>query len=267
MMSLRPWGLVMLVACGGGGGFPADAGPAPPEPTGKFSLAWSVTNTASEPIACNTIGGNVITVTLRNRAVQGGSTEVFTCSSLMGVSAPIAVGVYDMTFSLTGGVGELAVAPAQNGIVITEGATVPLTMLAFAVDATGGLELKLSANQTGGNCGLVANMGAGITGTQIVLTHATGGACEPLTFAISAGATQPAGSYTVNCATPVEIGCIESDQKLTVSNVPSGNYKIAVRGKIATASCWTNDDSLVVPPLSRVLNTTLNLAKQTIVGC
>ncbi|MEO8699243.1 MAG: hypothetical protein ABI867_04340 [Kofleriaceae bacterium] len=267
MSSLRSLFVVCALGCGGGGGFPVDAGPEPEPPTGKFSLAWTVNNAANEPIACNQIGGQVITVALRNRAVQGGSTEVFTCSSLTGVSAPIAPGVYDMTFSLNGLVGELAIAPPQGGIVITSNETTALTAIAFAVDATGALELVLSSNQTGGNCGAVASMGAGITGTTIALSHAAGGACEPVTFQVSAGATQPASTYLVNCATPVEVGCIENDQKLTVSGIPSGNYKIAVRGKIGTVTCWTNDDSLVVPPLSKVLNRTLNLAKQTIAGC
>jgi hypothetical protein len=171
-----------------------------------------------------------------------------------------------MTFELNGLAGLIATTPAQNGIVIRSNETVALQPLAFAVDATGGLELLISSNQSAGNCAPTAAMGAGITNTTITLAH-TDNTCEPVTFQISAGATQPAGTYTVDCANPALAACIENDQKLTVAPVPSGNYRIQIRGKVGDLDCWNNDDSLVVPPLSKILKTTLNLAKQTTVGC
>jgi len=248
-----------LAACGGGGGFPVDAAPDSPPPGGRFSLAWTVTDADGDPIPCNQVGGTVVTITMRNLAQAGGFTEAFTCNGMTGTSSAIPPGVYEMSFTLTGMAGQLGVAPSQNNVMIEENQTTPLEPISFAVDATGALELRLNANQTGGNCGPVANMGAGIEQMSIVLRH-TDQTCEPVLFQISGG-----GTYQVDCTTPVLIGCLESTQVLTASPLPSGNYRIQVRGKIGGADCWTNDDSLAVPPLGGTLDTTLNLVKA--VGC
>jgi hypothetical protein len=265
MLSTRAL-ILALAACGGGGGFPGDAGPDAAPPGGRFTLAWTVSDTNSQAITCGQVGAQVVTIALRNREVQGASTEAFTCSTATGTSSPIAPGTYDMTFELNGLAGLIATAPAQNGIVIRSNETIALEPLAFAVDATGGLELLISSNQAGGNCAPTAAMGAGITNTTITLAH-TDNTCEPVTFQVAAGATQPASTYTVDCANPTLAACIENDQKLTVSPVPSGNYRIQIRGKVGALDCWNNDDTLVVPPLSKILKTTLNLAKQMTVGC
>jgi hypothetical protein len=136
--------------------------------------------------------------------------------------------------------------------------------VSFAVDANGALELRLETSQPGGNCGDVGAMGAGIDAMTFTLRR-TDSTCEPITFQISAGATRPAGSYTVDCDNPALAACIENDQLLTAEPVPSGNYRVQIRGKVGGADCWTNDDSLAVPPLSKVLKSTLNLVKAP--GC
>lgn len=264
MTSLRLSVLLALAACGGGGGFPPDAGPDAPTPGGRFQLAWSVTDTAAAPIACGQVGAQVVTIALRNLSAAGGLTEAFTCNSGMGTSSPIPPGFYELRFSLNGLAGELATAPSQINVEIKANETTVVTPVTFAVDATGGLELLLAANQTTSNCGQPAAMGAGITALTLALEH-TDGSCEPVTFNVSAGATQGAFSYTVDCANPPLSVCIENDQKLTVGSLPSGNYRMRVRGQVNGTLCWTNDDTLVVPPLSKVLKTTLNLAKQN--GC
>ena len=201
----------------------------------------------------------------RNRAIQGGSTEVFTCSTLMGGSQGLVPGTYDLDFELGGvggvvGTGIIATSPRQMGIVIKSGENVTLTPLAFSVNATGGIKVNLSANKPGGNCGSVGNNGAGITGVTLTLQHTTGGACEPVTFTIAPNATLPGGSYTVNCTSPTVAPCIEADQQLSVTGVPSDGYQLHVRGKVATANCWTNDDTLPVPPLGRDVMRILNFA-------
>jgi len=253
--------LVVAVGCGSGGGFP-DARPidAPP-PTGTFSLAWSLTNTNSQPITCDEIGGLTVTALLRNRDVQGGSTEVFTCGTLMGTSQALVPGIYDIDFELNGVSGLIATAPKQMGIVVTSGGNVQLAPVAFSVDATGGLKLNFTTGTAGGNCVATASNGAGITQTTITLTKLSTGACAPVTFTIAAGATQPASTYTVDCTTPVVGPCIEADQQLSVAGVASGTYVIHVRGT-AGADCWKNDDQLPVPPVGHDLVRTLNLAIQ-----
>jgi hypothetical protein len=252
----------MLFGCGSGGGFPdARAIDAPP-PKGTFSLAWTITDTSAQPINCDTIGGTGISVNAHNLGASGGNPEVFSCSTGMGKSQGVPPGTYEMSFELDGISGTLATAPSQTGIVITANADTPLQPITFAVDATGGLDLSLSSGKGGGNCGAVAAMGAGITNTTITLQDSTG-ACAPVTFQISAGATKPAGTYTVDCAAPVLGPCIEHDQHLTATGLRSGNYTVHVRGKIGAADCYLNNDSFAVPPLGHSLMSTLNLGFAT----
>lgn len=257
MTFVRACLLVVAVGCGSGGGFP-DAPPIDvPVPGGTFSLAWSLTDAGGQPITCDDIGGLSVTALLRNRDVQGGSTEVFSCNTLMGTSQTLLPGTYDIDFELNGVSGLIATAPKQMGIIVTSGGNVELAPLAFAVDATGGMKLHFSTNTTGGNCA----GGAGITQTTITLNKLSTGACQPVTFTIGAGASQPASTYTVNCATPAIGPCIDADQELSVTGVPSGSYVIHVRGK-AGADCWKNDDQLPVPPVGRDLVRALNLSIQ-----
>ena len=257
----------LLAGCGSGGGFfdaavREDAIP----PGGTFSAQWMVTDNGGTAVECNKIGGQFMTVLLRNRALPIGEAEVFGCSSLSGQSKVVPAGIYDIRFELSGVAGVLATATEQMGIEIKSEQNTVLAPLTFAVDAQGALALRLDAGKADGNCG-AAPTGAGITSTTITLEHAADSACEPVTFAISAGATKPAGSYTVDCQTPAVGPCIESDQNLTVSGVPSDSYRIHVRGRIGAINCFLNDDSLSVPTSGMTLTRTLNLAQQTIPGC
>jgi hypothetical protein len=255
----------LLAGCGGGGGFPdapADEGPLAP---GTFSMQWSLKDTSGNAITCDEISAQAVTVTTHNRAFGGGATEVFVCSTLSGTSQPLIAGTYDLEFELGGppALGVLATSPNQTAVVIPSGNNVPITPLMFTVNATGNIKLNISANKPGGNCGTTANNGAGITGMTLILQQSGAGACAPVTFTYPANGTLPGGSYTVNCTSPTVAPCIEADQQLTVSGVKSGNYQLHIRGKIATADCFTNDDSLPVPPLSKDVVRMLNLAAAT----
>jgi hypothetical protein len=262
-----------LVGCGDGGGFPdapeIDAAP----PPGSFSLAWTVSDAGGMPITCDQIGAQAVTALLRNRAIQGGSTEVFTCSTLTGMSQPLIPGIYDIGFDLNGVGGDpvtgvIATAPMQMGIEIKSGENTPLMPLAFSVDATGAMKLTLMSSATAGNCVPTAQMGAGITTNTITLTKVSDGMCAPLTFDVSAGTMGgTAGTYVVDCATPTIAPCFERDQELTVSGVVSGTYAISVKGNRAVTECYTNVDQLPVPPLGRELVRTLNLALSTAPAC
>ena len=256
----------LLAGCGDGGGFP-DAVPIDQPPaSGTFSLMWSVKDPNGATLDCAEIGAQAVTVVTRNKAVQGGSTEVFTCSTGAGTSQGLMPGTYDLDFEL-GGVGGdpqtgiLATSPKVQNVVIPSGNNVPLTPITFTVNATGGLKLNLSVpNKPGGNCGTTVMNGAGITGMTLVLQHQGSGTCEPVQFTYAANATRPGGTYTVNCASPVVAPCIESDQQLTATGIPAGNYQLHIRGQIGTASCFTNDDTIPVYPLGRDVTRTLNFA-------
>jgi hypothetical protein len=259
-LSIPAW--LWLWGCGGGGGFPVDAEPPPPPAKAKFALSWSGTDPNAQTITCDQVGGTFVTVTLRNRAVQGGETESFSCASMMATSLlSFTPGVYDLTFELSGAGGSLATATPAMGIELKSGETATLDPITFQVDATGGMALLLETGATGGNCG----GGAGVVSTTISLTH-TGGACEPVTFGIAAGATGTAGSYTVDCANPPVAACIDHDQTLSVPSLPSGSYRIDVKATVGVNDCYLTNQTIVVPPQGGTLTQTLDLTHQT-TGC
>ena len=223
-------------------------------------MKWTVTDTSGAPLACDKINGVGVTATLRDKQTVGGFTEVFTCDTGMGTSQTFEPGTYDIAWELDAANGTvLTTAPTQTGVVTPADTTTSLPDLTFAVNATGNVALTLDTHQAGGNCGTGAD-GAKIDAMTISLVHGMVGACEPVTFAISAGATRPAGTYTVDCTTPVTTGCIENDQTLTAMNVPTDKYTFAVHGTVAGAACWNNSDSARVPANAGTLTTTLNLA-------
>ena len=255
-----------VFACGDGGGFPDAREIDAPPPPGQFTITWSLTDANGAPITCDEIGAISVTVSLRNRSVQGGFTEVFTCGTGMGTSERIVPGLYDLSFSLVGPGGDpmmdglIVAATPQLGVQITSGAETALDPVRFAVQATGGVALTVDAPATGANCAPVAQQGAGIT--TMTLSLERGGVCQPVTLMV--GATP----YTVNCTTPTPRACIENTETITATNLPSGNYTIRIRGSRGVDECFSNNDQLPVPPLGRTLTRALNLAQaQTPMNC
>ncbi len=249
------------LGCGDGGGFPDAAGGEAPPPGGTLSLTWSLTDTNGNPILCDQVGGVTVTALLHNRAFQGGTTEVFSCSTGAGTTPPQPPGIYDIQFELTGVTGLITTAPSQLGIEVKSLQNSVVTPLAFAVNAVGGLSLTIDALKAGGNCASVANGGAGITAMTITLQHLNGGACAPATLMIG---TTP---YTINCTTPVETACFEATTAVTAANLPSDSYQIHVRGKQNAAICYRNDDSIRVPPNGTTLQRALNLTATGAATC
>ncbi len=252
---------LLLAACGGGGGFP-DAREAEDTtgPTGTFSLTWSVMDQNGNWLSCDRIAGQVMTVLAHNLAYEGGSPEAFGCSTGMGMSQRLIPGTYEMNFDLSGTYGTLAQGPKQAPVQIVADQNTELEEVVFQVQAQGNLSLKLAAIGQAATCGA----GTGITKMSISLTHNSDGTCEPITLNVSAG-SQAGGNYTINCTTPVERDCIGEDQVITATNVSSDSYTIRIRGKKVAGgnACWTNMDSIQVPPLGKTLTSTLNLAQVT----
>lgn len=265
--------VALTAGCGGGGGFPdARVKDDAPPPPGTFKLSWTLTDSADAPIPCDRVQGITVVATMRSTDIVGGMTQVFTCQAGMGESQAVAPGNYTIDFELDGGTGAgmtLATFPRMDNVKITSGGSVSLPPIVFKVDATGNLAAHLAAVKTGitHNCGAGADS-AGITGTTITLTQVSGGACasgQTLTIGPSAMTGDPGGTYTVDCATPQAYGCIETDQSVSATAMPSGNYLIHVRGTAAGA-CWKNDDQLAIPAVGATKTTTLNLGFQA-TGC
>jgi hypothetical protein len=266
MMSRAAVAFALVTGCGNSGGFPDAAVPDTP-PTATFSLTWTVVDEADQPIDCDRIAASSMTVLTHNRAFDGGETQIFGCDTGMGQSQNIYAGAYDMDFELSGAFGLLAKGPPLRNVQVPVGTNTVLDPIVFTVRDDGALALKLASNRSGGNC-TVAPGGAGIDAVSIGVTRTSDSACIPLTFDIAAGATKPAGTYTTTCPeTNFPGGCIDSDQTLSASGVPSDTYRIRVRGKTGGTTCWLNNDTIQVPPLGQTLTRTLNFAHQTTPGC
>jgi hypothetical protein len=256
------FGIGLGAACGGGGGFP-DARPVDTPPTAKFSVAWSVIDQNSQPLACSRIDGQNMTVLEHNKAFVGGDTQIFTCNTGAGTSQDVYAGFFDFDFELSSATfGTLATAPSQKDVEVPAGSITPLTPLVFQVEALGNVSLQLSA--AGGNCG----GGAGINAFSISVTRNSDNTCVPVSFAISAGSSGgTAGTYATSCTSPADYsGCLYADQVLSATSVASDGYTIHIKGKTGGANCYVNNDALQVPPLQKTLTRTLNLA-QTTPGC
>jgi hypothetical protein len=268
MLGLRALGLGLLAACGSGGGFPDARVIDQPPPGGTFTLDWALGDTGNNAITCDQVGAQSVTVLTHNQAVEGGNTQVFACSTLMGQSQAMSPGVYDFDFALVAATGNLATAPGQHSITISSGTNTRLAPLAFALDATGALALHLATGRTT-NCGTPAGPTAGgITSTQITMTRNSDLACAPITLQIGASVISGAlaSSYTIDCTNPAVGPCIETDQAVTATGVAADNYTIHIKGMqpgSPSKTCWTNGDSIVVPPLGGTLTRQLNLAFAT----
>lgn len=253
-------GVALAAGCGSGGGFP-DAAPdvSPPGP-GFFKVDWVVTDANSQPLDCSRISAAAVTATLRKHGTAGGSTQVFTCATGTGKSQAVEAGTYDITWELDSTQSlVLDTASPQKDVVIEDGQTTQLTSLAFSVDATGNVKLHLDALKPGGNCGTGAD-GAKIDAMTMTVQHNSSGPCEPVMFAVAAGATKPASTFAVDCSmATTSIPCIEHDQELSATAVPSDKYTFRVHGTVVGADCWSNNNQLTVPPLGGTLNQTLNL--------
>jgi hypothetical protein len=272
-MSLRLFIVVPIVpilafvgaaSCGGGGGFPVDAS-GPPAP-GTVTLAWSLTDLAGAPITCAQVGANTIALTLQGHTTAGALVSL-SCDQGTGTSQSLSPDTYDVSIELHGaGLTAVKVA-AQNNVIVKPGANVALSPVVFPVDPHGAIVFSIKVPQADTNCGGAADQGAGITSTTITLQHDDSGPCEPVTFTHTKGATMLA-SYTVDCSSPMVANCIERDEALTATGLPSGGYTVHVVGKINAAACWRNDDTVQVPPQGSTQSGTWNLALQkAVAGC
>ncbi len=266
---MRALSFCVLAACGSGGGFPDAREIDAPPPTGTFTLDWALTDLSNNTITCDQVGAQSVTVLAHNLGVEGGLTQVFVCSTLMGMSQGLIPGVYDFDFQLAAASGVLSSPPGQHNITIASSQNTRLASLAFQLDATGGVALSLSTGRTT-NCGTATPANGAITAETITLTHNSDLSCEPITLTISASTLTPtaaSGTYTINCTTPVVTTCIEKDSTLTATGVKADSYTIHIAGKQgvsgASGVCWSNNDSIVIPPLGATLTRQLNLGFAT----
>ncbi len=258
--------VALLASCGNSGGFPDAAIPDTPA-SGTFSLTWTVVDQNNAPLDCDRIASQSMTVLPHHKDFEGGNPQLFTCKGGMGTSQQVFGGLYDLNFELSGTFGLLARGATQFNVNIPAGTNTVLDPITFQVEAIGSLALNIASGATGGNCGAANAGGAGIDGFSITLNRNSDVACAPLMLTIAQGATQPGGTYMIDCTTPVVAPCIEADQTITASGISSDAYTIHIKGKVGQNDCYLNNDSIQVPPLQKTLTRVLNLAPQTGPGC
>ncbi len=250
--------LVLVAACGGGGGF-IDAGAT----GGVMTFSWKLVDMNQTLLTCSQVSADNVNVTIMDLSNGGSMIETFPCNDASDLSLMLLDGTYSASFSLATNGSVLSTGTTTSGIVIGGGINVAVST-SFSIDALGGMDLLLVSGAK--NC-TAAPAGAGITSMTITMQHNDTGPCDNAIFAISAGATQPAGNYTVNCAAPVAAPCIENDQHLTVSGLTSGRYSLHVAGDIGATSCWTTVSSVQVPAAEQVTMQTLQLVDSGAPGC
>jgi hypothetical protein len=257
-MRFREWlcagALLMALPLGacGGGGDEADAAPGQPDAPpakGTFSLTWTLTDTMGAAITCDTVKAAQVTITLVPSAGGPGSSESFNCQTGMGTSSPVVATTYDMTIELKNSSGQvMAMAVAQNDVVITANQDTALMPATFSVSRTGGLKFKLDVPGTSGtNCDdeMGNPAGAGVEGVRITLTR--GGVCVPATFDVPAGGMgEPAQTITAACPGGGTGTCIELDQEVTATGLEAGDYVITVVGTEGPTDCYSGTGNTAV---------------------
>jgi hypothetical protein len=234
--------LAGVVACGSNEGPPdAHVIDAPP-PGGTVTFTWTIHSDTGATLACSDISAQSVSIAILNEAAGFGTNDLFSCGSGTGTTGALAPGMYTLTIELDGGAGALATPQKLMHVAVESGKDTALGNIDFTVDAHGGLQMTLVAQGATSNCGAG---GAGIDNMTMQLQTASG-TCIPATFMI-------AGSpYTSDCNTLPPHACIEKDQQITVTGLPSGQLKLLVVGDVGGKACWSGVDFLTVPAMQQV---------------
>jgi hypothetical protein len=123
--------VVVLAACGSGGGVP-DAARTDGPGIGEFSVAWSLVDSHAQPITCEQAGAASMLTTITNQEDGAESSSTFACPLGSAVSGALTASTYELHFSLLGANGTLAMASPQT-VILTADHPTPLAPIQFAV--------------------------------------------------------------------------------------------------------------------------------------
>jgi hypothetical protein len=234
--------LLWTAACGDDSG-PADAGTpidAAPE-VGRIQLAWTLLDDGVE-VSCDAVGASTVRISALPDPGFVAEVDALTCSSGSGETRLLAQGRYDVTVDLRAGGATIGTVEVPN-VEVVAGETADLGTLEFEVAATGTLTFTLGSD-AGSLCAGAAGETLGLEGIVLALRDADG-ACTPTDFAIGAGATQPAGTYSSDCA--VAFACIEGDQQITATGVVGGPRTLQVQGLLGGNACYGTTSNFTMP--------------------
>lgn len=245
--------ILALAACGDDGEDPVDANTTPDaDVRGTISFDWSITD-GSAATTCGEVNASVITMTLLPIGVQGSDNEISTCAtnddSGTFTTGPVVPRAYDLEITIAATQGDLIdeVVTFSNITVDPLGNT-DVGDIEFVVDPMGNVEFRLAAIETGGNCDIVDNDGAGIVDFELVLLQDS--TCVPVDFEIynAAGDTLEA-TYTVACPSGARHGsCIAEDKILRIADIGSGPANIEITGyRTGDLPCYVTTANFSVP--------------------
>jgi hypothetical protein len=231
--------IIGAAACGGGEGSPdATVDAFIPQP-GRVHATWTIRD-INGPTTCEAVGATTVVLRL---ATPGGDEEydVFPCTDGQGLSSFHDPQVYFGNLLLVDMFGGLYAGSLESNVIVpADGSTVEMAPVEFMVQPPGGFELTLDAGAPGGNCAWPAGAGAAISGVTFNLLNVDA-QCVTRDMQVAAGPTSltPAGSYSTACLLDEATApCIESDQVVSLGNLPPGTYNFLAVGWIGTTDCF-----------------------------
>lgn len=254
---------LMWSACRSGEATPDASFVDAPPSQGTLSLSWRLTDGTGD-ITCADVAGLSVRM-LVTPAIGGfADIDIFGCTAGSVTSRGFDATTYDVRLELSAAAGLLATPVVINDVVVEPGRDTNLGEFVFEVPAIGNLQFTIDSDSLGLNCD-PAPGGGGISSVVFELRDAAN-QCTG-TFDIAAGATQPAGTYASDCSTAY--GCIENDQPITVSNIPSGSYRLIIRADKGGLPCYERTSQFEVPGnnLTEDLMTQFLIADSNIIGC
>ena len=92
---------LLVVACGGGGGFPDAPVVMPPQDPGTVALSWTLVGAGSAaPETCTMANGMSVVVAIAQEGTSAQFGQTFPCSLGVAVSGSLPTATYDLMFAL-----------------------------------------------------------------------------------------------------------------------------------------------------------------------
>ena len=129
--------LVLLAACGDGGGFPDAPVMMPPQNPGTIAVTWKLVDSLQQPTTCTAANAARVVVNIVQEGTAAQFGQTFPCSLGTAVSGSLATATYDLSFSLDDGSGSvITTAMPQTGIAVTPDQTTDVGQIVFTVPAS-----------------------------------------------------------------------------------------------------------------------------------
>lgn len=216
--------------CEGCGPDPTPDAPIEAPARAQLSLTWRLVDPADQPLLCEQVGVQFVTLVLFHKKTGRTFSEPFDCFR-HAATLELDQGEYTIRFDLSDTFGTLLTRPAETLLVAADS----VKDEKFVVGTTGSLALNVQATTMTGAIPNCAG-GAGITGMTIAINRANG-TCYATQLQLEA----PTGTYQVNCSSPVVESCLDATRRINVLDVPAGDYRIRVTGLVGPNACWTHD--------------------------